>query len=113
MVAFVCAFIFLCCGLAGGCHRLQHQLPGEFLIVYKWNLIATCPAVFTYSFFMGIQAEYDSTPTQSLHNSSTLTMALALSDLLAQETRFESLLCLIVCWFIFLEQAGELRIIIL
>jgi hypothetical protein len=62
---------------------------------------------------MGIQAEYDSTPTQSLHNSSTLTMALALSDLLAQETRFESLLCLIVCWFIFLEHAGELRIIIL
>jgi len=45
----------------------------------------------TYRFVMGVRAEYDSIRTRLLHNSSNLTMAQALADLLAKETRLQSL----------------------
>jgi hypothetical protein len=57
----------------------------------------SCPAhkfiekFFTYRFVMGVRAEYDSIRTRLLHSSSDLTMANALSDLLAKETRLKSL----------------------
>ncbi|CAD6234840.1 unnamed protein product [Miscanthus lutarioriparius] len=57
----------------------------------------SCPAhkfiekFFTYRFVMGVRAEYDSIRTRLLHSSSDLTMANALSDLLAEETRLKSL----------------------
>jgi hypothetical protein len=40
---------------------------------------------------MGVRAEFDSIHTRLLHTCSTLTMAQALSDLLAEETRLQSL----------------------
>jgi len=40
---------------------------------------------------MGVRAEFDSIHTRMLHTSSTLTMAHALSDLLAEETRLQFL----------------------
>ena len=44
----------------------------------------------TYRFVMGVRAEFDSIRTRLLHTSSTLTMAKALSDLLAEETRLQA-----------------------
>jgi len=44
----------------------------------------------TYRFVMGLRAEFDSIRTRLLHTS-TLTMAQALSELLAEETRLQSL----------------------
>ena len=40
---------------------------------------------------MGVRAEFDSIRTRLLHDSSALTMAKALSELLAEETRLRSL----------------------
>ena len=40
---------------------------------------------------MGVRAEFDSIRTRLLHDSSTLTMSKALSDLLAEETRLQSM----------------------
>ena len=40
---------------------------------------------------MGVRAEYDSIRTRLFHNSSAVTMAQALSDLLAGETRLKSM----------------------
>ncbi|XP_021320482.1 uncharacterized protein LOC110436960 [Sorghum bicolor] len=45
----------------------------------------------TYRFVMGVKAEFDSIRTRLLHTSSTLTMAKALSELLAEETRLQAL----------------------
>jgi hypothetical protein len=45
----------------------------------------------TYRFVMGLQVEFDSIRTRLLHASSTLTMAQALSELLDEETRLQSL----------------------
>jgi hypothetical protein len=45
----------------------------------------------TYRFVMGVRVEFDSIRTWLLHTSSTLTMAKALSDLLAEETRLQAL----------------------
>ena len=56
-----------------------------------------CPAhkfiekFFTYRFVMGVRAEFDSLRARLLQGSDTLTMAKALSDLLAEETRLHSL----------------------
>ena len=56
-----------------------------------------CPAhkfiekFFTYRFVMGVRAEFDSLRARLLQGSDTLTMAKALSDLLAEETRLNSL----------------------
>ena len=56
-----------------------------------------CPAhrfiekFFTYRFVMGVQVEYDSLYAQLLHSSDILTMAKALSDLLAEETHLKAL----------------------
>jgi hypothetical protein len=56
-----------------------------------------CPAhqftekFFTYRFVMGVWAEYDSLRARLLHSSDTLTMAKALFDLLAEETRIKAL----------------------
>lgn len=58
---------------------------------------AACPAhqflekFLTYCFVMGVREDFDFIRTRLLHSSSTLTMALALSDLLAEETRLKSL----------------------
>jgi hypothetical protein len=54
-----------------------------------------CPAhkfiekFFTYRFVMGVRAEFDSLRARLLQGSDTLTMAKALSDLLAEETRLK------------------------
>ena len=45
----------------------------------------------TYRFFMGVRDEFDSLRTRLLHSASDLTMAKALSELLAEETRLRSL----------------------
>jgi hypothetical protein len=56
-----------------------------------------CPAhkfiekFFTYIFVMGVRAEFDSLRTRLHHSSDTLTMAQALSKLLAEETRLKSM----------------------
>jgi len=56
-----------------------------------------CPAhqfiekFFTYRFVMGVRAEFDSLRARLLHSSDTLTMAKALSELLAEETRLKSM----------------------
>jgi hypothetical protein len=56
-----------------------------------------CPAhkfiekFFTYRFVMGVQAEFDSLCARLLQGSNTLTMAKALSDLLDEGTRLNSL----------------------
>jgi hypothetical protein len=56
-----------------------------------------CPAhkfikkFFTYRFVMGVRAKFDSLRARLLQGSDTLTMAKALFDLLAEETRLNSL----------------------
>jgi hypothetical protein len=56
-----------------------------------------CPAhkfiekFFTYRFVMGVRVEFDSLRARLLQGSDTLTMAKALSDLLAEKTRLNSL----------------------
>ena len=45
----------------------------------------------TYRFVMGVRDEFDSLRTRLLHSASDLTMAKALSELLAEETRLRSL----------------------
>ena len=57
----------------------------------------SCPAhnfiakFLTYRFVMGVREEFDSIRKRLLHDSSDLTMAKALSDLLAEETRLKSM----------------------
>jgi len=57
----------------------------------------SCPAhnfiakLLTYRFVMGVREEFDSIRKRLLHDSSDLTMAKALSDLLAEETRLKSM----------------------
>jgi hypothetical protein len=46
---------------------------------------------FTYRFVMGVRSEFDSLRARLLHSSDTLTMAQALSELLAEETRLKSM----------------------
>jgi hypothetical protein len=46
---------------------------------------------FTYRFVMGVRPEFDSLRARLLHSSDTLTMAQALSELLAEETRLKSM----------------------
>jgi hypothetical protein len=59
--------------------------------------VVPCPAhkfiekFFTYRFVMGIRPEFDSLRARLLHTSDTLTMAQALSELLAEETRLKSM----------------------
>ena len=56
-----------------------------------------CPAhkfiakFLTYRFVMGVREDFDSIRKRLLHDSSDLTMAKALSDLLAEETRLKSM----------------------
>jgi len=56
-----------------------------------------CPAhkfiekFFTYRFVMGVRPEFDSLRARLLHSSDTLTMAQALSELFAEETRLKSM----------------------
>jgi hypothetical protein len=56
-----------------------------------------CPAhqfigkFFTYKFVMRVRAEYDCLRARLLHSSDTFTMAKALSELLAKETRLKAL----------------------
>ncbi|KAK3139357.1 hypothetical protein QOZ80_5AG0382030 [Eleusine coracana subsp. coracana] len=45
----------------------------------------------TYRFVMGVRPELESIRTRLLHDSSSLTMAKALSDLITEETRLDSL----------------------
>jgi len=73
------------------------RLMGSLTSMVPECSAASCPAhkfiekFFTYRFVMGVRAEYDSIRTWLLHSSSDLTMANALSDLLAEETRLKSL----------------------
>jgi hypothetical protein len=59
--------------------------------------VVPCPAhkfiekFFTYRFVMGVRPEFDSLRARLLHSSDTLTMAQALSELLAEETRLRSM----------------------
>jgi hypothetical protein len=59
--------------------------------------VVPCPAhkfiekFFTYKFVMGVRPEFDSLRVRLLHSSDTLTMAQALSELLAEETRLKSM----------------------
>jgi hypothetical protein len=59
--------------------------------------VVPCPAhkfidkFFTYRFVMGVRPEFDSLRARLLHSSDTLTMAQALSELLAEETRLKSM----------------------
>jgi hypothetical protein len=46
---------------------------------------------FTYRFVMGVRSEFDSLHARLLHSFVTLTMAQALSKLLAEETRLKSM----------------------
>ena len=65
-----------------------------------------CPAhkfiakFLTYRFVMGVREDFDSICKWLLHDSSDLTMAKALSDLLAEETRLKSMSAapISVCW---------------
>jgi hypothetical protein len=82
------------------------RLMGSLTSMVPECSAAPCPAhkfiekFFTYRFVMGVRAEYDSIRTRLLHSSSNLTMANALSDLLAEETHPKSLplQCLMECW---------------
>jgi hypothetical protein len=59
--------------------------------------VVPCPAhmfiekFFTYRFVMGVRSEFDSLRANLLHSSDTLTIAQALSELLAEETRLKSM----------------------
>jgi hypothetical protein len=59
--------------------------------------VVPCPAhkfiekFFTYRFVMGVRPEFDFLRARLLHSSDTLTMAQALSELLAEETRLKSM----------------------
>jgi len=72
---------------------------------------ADCPAhkflerFLTYRFVMGVKPEFDSIRTRLLHNSSTLTMDQALAELLAEETRLQSLSSLSTVFFIHCDNA--------
>uniref|UniRef100_J3L5P4 Retrotransposon Copia-like N-terminal domain-containing protein n=1 Tax=Oryza brachyantha TaxID=4533 RepID=J3L5P4_ORYBR len=46
---------------------------------------------FTYRFVMGVKTDLDSIRTRLLHDSSSLTMSRALSDLIAEETHIQSM----------------------
>jgi hypothetical protein len=46
---------------------------------------------FTYRFVMGLKSDFETIHTRLLHGSTTLTMIDALSDLLAEETRLQSM----------------------
>ncbi|XP_074560573.1 uncharacterized protein LOC141828529 [Curcuma longa] len=73
------------------------RLMGSLISMIPECTTVPCPThkfiekFFTYRFVMGVRAEYDSIRTRLLHNSSDLTMAQALSDLLAEETRLKSM----------------------
>jgi len=73
------------------------RLMGSLTSMVPACTAADCPAhkfidkFLTYRFVMGVKAEFDSIRTRLLHDSSTLTMTKALSDLLAEETRLRSL----------------------
>jgi hypothetical protein len=73
-----------------------------------------CPAhqfiekFFTFRFVIGVRAEYDSIHAWLLHGSDNLTIAKALSDLLAEETRLNPCLMLLVlaltvCWLLLIS----------
>jgi hypothetical protein len=58
---------------------------------------------FTYRFVMSLRVDFEAIRTRLLHGSAILTMSEALSDLLAEETRLQSMCLLtiqypIVCW---------------
>jgi hypothetical protein len=73
------------------------RLMGSLTSMVPECSAVTCPAhkfiekFFPDRFVMGVRAEYDSIRTRLLYSSSDLTMANALSDLLAEETRLKSL----------------------
>jgi hypothetical protein len=69
-----------------------------YRLAFRKTLTADdCPAhkfiakFLTYRFVMGVRDDFDSIRKRLLHDSSDLTMAKALSDLLAEETRLKSM----------------------
>ena len=73
------------------------RLMGSLTSMVNGCTAADCPAhkflerFLTYRFVMGVKPEFDSIRTRLLHNSSTLTMDQALAELLAEETRLQSI----------------------
>ena len=74
------------------------RLMGSLISMVPWCTIGeNCTTLsfieqfLTYIFVMGVRAKFDSTCTRLLHTSSTLTMAKASSNLLAEETRLQAL----------------------
>ncbi|XP_025814487.1 uncharacterized protein LOC112891759 [Panicum hallii] len=73
------------------------RLMGSLTSMVNECTTADCPAhkfiekFLTYRFVMGVKPEFDSIRTRLLHNSSTLTMDQALAELLAEETRLQSM----------------------
>ncbi|PVH64418.1 hypothetical protein PAHAL_2G263400 [Panicum hallii] len=73
------------------------RLMGSLTSMVNECTAADCPAhkfiekFLTYRFVMGVKPEFDSIRTRLLHNSSTLTMDQALAELLAEETRLQSM----------------------
>jgi len=72
-------------------------LMGSLTSMVNECAAADCPAhkflerFVTYRFVMGVNPEFDSIRTRLLHNSSSITMDQALAELLAKETRLQSM----------------------
>jgi hypothetical protein len=73
------------------------RLMGPLLSMVPQYTATECPSqkfiekFFTYRFVMGLRVEFEAIRTRLLHGSANLTMAEALSDLLAEETRLLSM----------------------
>jgi hypothetical protein len=80
----------------------EYYLDFDCLMSALTSMVPACTTVpcpthkfiekfFTYRFVMSVRPEFDSLRARLLHSSDTLTMAHALSELLAEETRLKSM----------------------
>jgi hypothetical protein len=73
------------------------RLMGPLVSMVPQCTLNDCPSYkfiekfFTYSFVMGLKADFEAIHTRLLNGSATLTMSQTLSDLLAEETRLQSM----------------------
>jgi hypothetical protein len=73
------------------------RLMGPLISMVPQCTANNCPSYkfiekfFTYRLVMGLRADFEAIRTRLLHGSTTLTMSQALSDLLAEETRLQSM----------------------
>jgi hypothetical protein len=72
--------------LMGPLMSLVPQCTADDCTTYKF-----IEKFFTYRFVMGLKPDFEAIRTRLLHGSATLTMTEALSDLLAEETRLQSM----------------------